>query len=177
MKITVLTGSPRRNGNSNFLAQRFIQGAQEAGHEIYRFDCATHKLDGCMACSSCDTSGPCVLKDDFEMVWPHLLDADMIVLVSPMYYFGISAQLKRVLDRFYAINTQLMGQSKKSAFMLTCASTSPDDAQPMLLHYQAVVNYLGWQDKGTVVALGVWNTGDIISTPYGEQAYRLGKSL
>ena len=77
MKIVVLTGSPRRNGNTNYLADRFIAGAQEKGHSVFRFDCAAHKVNGCMACNRCGMDGDCVLKDDFSIVRPHLLEADM----------------------------------------------------------------------------------------------------
>lgn len=104
MKILVLTGSPRKNGNSNTLADNFIKGATEAGHEIVRFDAAQKDVHPCIACNSCGMNGPCVFKDDFEFVRKHIADADMVVFATPMYYFGFSAQLKTVIDRFYAIN-------------------------------------------------------------------------
>lgn len=104
MKILVLTGSPRKNGNSKTLADNFIKGATEAGHEIVRFDAAQKDVHPCIACNSCGMNGPCVFKDDFEFVRKHIADADMVVFATPMYYFGFSAQLKTVIDRFYAIN-------------------------------------------------------------------------
>ena len=66
MKILVLTGSPRKNGNSNTLAEHFINGAKEAGHEVTRFDAASSKVHPCIACNKCGMNGPCVFKDDFE---------------------------------------------------------------------------------------------------------------
>lgn len=177
MKIVVLTGSPRKNGNSAYLAEQFIKGAQEAGHEIFRFDCAFQKVEGCMACNHCGMDGPCILNDDFEIVRPHLVVADMVVFATPMYYFGVSAQLKKVIDRFYAINGQIKGARKKSAFLMTYANSSSKDAEPMLVHYHTLVDYLGWEDTGTVVASGVWTAGSIKNTGYGEKAYQLGKSL
>lgn len=124
MKIVVLTGSPRRNGNTNYLADRFIAGAQEKGHTVFRFDCAAHKVAGCMACNRCGMDGDCVLKDDFDQVRPRLIEADMVVFVTPMYYFGFSAQLKNVIDRFYAINGRIKGAPKKTAFLMAYANTS-----------------------------------------------------
>lgn len=177
MNIVVLTGSPRRNGNTNYLAERFIAGAEETGHSVFRFDCATHKVAGCMACNRCGMDGECVLKDDFETVRPHLIDADMVVFCTPMYYFGFSAQLKSVLDRFYAINGRVKGASKKTAFLMAYANSAESDAHPMLQHYRTLADYLGWEDKGTVIAPGVWTAGAIKDTPYGGEAYRLGKSL
>lgn len=177
MKIVVLTGSPRKNGNSNYLAEQFIKGAREGGHEVFRFDAAFHKVEGCMACNRCGMDGPCVLKDDFELVRPRLIEADMVVFATPMYYFGISAQLKKVIDRFYAINGQIKGAPKKAAFLMTYADTSRKEAEPMLLHYHTLTNYLGWESVGTVVAPGVWTAGSIQNTPYPQQAYQLGRSL
>ena len=177
MKIVVLTGSPRRNGNSAYLAEQFIKGAQEKGHEIYRFDCAFKQVEPCRACNRCGMDGPCVIKDDFNELRPHLIAADMVVFATPMYYFGISAQMKRVIDRFYAINGQIKGHYKKAAYLMTYADTAKKEAEPMLLHYRTLMEYLGWESVGEVVASGVWTAGSIRNTRYPEQAYQLGKSL
>ena len=107
MKIVVLTGSPRKNGNSAYLAEQFIKGAEEKGHEVFRFDCAFKQVEPCRACNRCGMDGPCIHNDDFQELSPHLIDADMVVFATPMYYFGVSAQMKRVIDRFYAINGQI----------------------------------------------------------------------
>ena len=108
MKILVLTGSPRKKGNSATLANHFIKGAEEAGHTVERFDAAFKKVHPCIACNSCGMNGPCTFKDDFEFVRKHIIDADCVVFATPMYYFGISSQLKAVIDRFYAINGQML---------------------------------------------------------------------
>ncbi len=177
MKIVVLTGSPRKNGNSAYLAEQFIKGAEEQGHEVFRFDCAFKQVEPCRACNRCGMDGPCVIKDDFGMVRQHIIDADMVVFATPMYYFGVSAQMKRVIDRFYAINGQIKGASKKAAFLMTYADTSKKEADPMLLHYRTLMDYLGWTSVGEVVAPGVWTVGSIRNTDYPRQAYLLGKSL
>lgn len=177
MKIVVLTGSPRRNGNSAYLADRFIEGAQEKGHEIYRFDCAFKQVEPCRACNRCGMDGPCIFNDDFSELRPHLIEADMVVFATPMYYFGISAQMKRVIDRFYAINGKIKGRYKKAAYLMTYANTAKSDAEPMLLHYRTMMNYLGWESVGEIVAPGVWTAGSVRDTDYGDKAYRLGKSL
>ena len=75
MKILVLTGSPRKNGNSATLADSFIKGAKEAGHTVERFDAAFKKVHPCIACNSCGMDGPCVFKDDFEFVRRHIITA------------------------------------------------------------------------------------------------------
>lgn len=177
MKIVVLTGSPRRNGNSAYLADRFIEGAKEKGHEIYRFDCAFKQVEPCRACNRCGMDGPCIFNDDFSELRPHLIEADMVVFATPMYYFGISAQMKRVIDRFYAINGKIKGHYKKAAYLMTYANTAKSDAEPMLLHYRTMMDYLGWESVGEIVAPGVWTAGSVRDTDYGDKAYRLGKCL
>lgn len=176
MQILVLTGSPRKNGNSALLAQRFIDGAKEAGHSVTRFDAGAAEVHPCIACNSCGMDGPCIYKDDFEIVREHIIPADMVVFATPMYYFGISAQLKAVIDRFYAINGRIH-VPKKAALLMTYANTAVEQAAPIAAHYDVLLDYLGWKDAGRVIAPGVWTEGSVKATPYPEAAYRLGRSL
>lgn len=176
MKILVITGSPRKNGNSNTLADNFIKGAQEAGHSVVRFDSAFKDVHPCIACNKCGMNGQCVFKDDFEFIKANIVDADVVVFASPMYYFGISAQIKAVIDRFYAINSQI-SKPKKAVLLMTYADTSAKEAQPIISHYEALLNYLGWSDSGKVIASGVWSEGDIKHTQYPQKAYELGKNI
>lgn len=176
MKILVLTGSPRKNGNSNILADNFIKGATEAGHEVVRFDSAFKEVHPCIGCNSCGMNGPCVFKDDFEFVRQHIVDADMIVFATPMYYFGFSAQLKAVIDRFYAINGQIH-RPKKAALLMTYADNSAEKEAILVNHYNFLVKYLGWENVGQVIAPGVWPAGAVNHTDYPQKAYELGKSL
>ena len=176
MKILVLTGSPRKGGNSATLADHFIKGAKEAGHSIERFDAAFKKVHPCIACNSCGMDGPCVFKDDFEFVRKHIVDADCVVFATPMYYFGISSQLKAVIDRFYAINGSIH-VPKKAVLLMTYANTAASEAVPIKSHYEVLLKYLGWTDAGQVIAPGVWPEGAIARTKYPEQAYQLGRRI
>lgn len=176
MKILVITGSPRKNGNSNTLTDNFIKGAQEAGHSVVRFDSAFKNVHPCVACNKCGMNGECVFKDDFEFIRNNIVDADAVVFATPMYYFGISAQIKAVIDRFYAINGQIH-VPKKAVLIMTYADTSAKEAQPIINHYETLLNYLGWSDAGKVIASGVWTEGDINRTPYPKKAYDLGKNI
>lgn len=175
MKIVVLKGSPRKSGNSNWLADRLIKGAAEAGHEIVEFDCTRHKVGGCLACNACGMNGPCVQKDDFTSLREELLAADAIVLSSPIYYFGVSAQLKTVIDRFYSINAVIGG--KKSVFIATMGNPDVQVCASAKAMYEKMVVYLGWEDCGQIIVPGVWAAGDIQQTAYGQQAYELGYNL
>ena len=176
MKILVITGSPRKNGNSNTLAENFIKGAEEAGHRVVRFDSAFKNVHPCIACGKCGMNGECVFKDDFEFVRNNIVDADAVVFATPMYYFGVSAQIKAVIDRFYAINSQIH-RPKKSVLILTYADTAAKSAEPIISHYETLLNYLGWSDAGKIIASGVWTESDVKHTEYPQKAYELGKSI
>lgn len=177
MNILVITGSPHKKGSSALLANNFISGATEAGHTIFRFDTIFHVTQPCLACNYCRrNAGKCIQEDDMELIWEKLINADMIVLVTPIYYFGMSAQLKKVIDRFYAINETLRKKTKKSILLATCA----DDEkafEPLIAHYKALCNYLHWESCGEVLAHSCGTREQIENTNYPEQAYTLGKHL
>lgn len=101
MKIVVLQGSPNKNGSSNLLAVEFIRGAEEAGHFVQVVDAAHADIHPCIGCIHCGYEGPCMQKDDMNRIRKMILDADMLVLVTPLYYYGMSAQLKTLIDRLY----------------------------------------------------------------------------
>ena len=101
--IVVITGSPHRNGTSALLADKFIEGAQSKGHNVYRFNSAFEEINPCRGCNACHRNGPCVHKDDIEReLISQLVDADLVALISPVYYSHVSAQLKTLIDRFYS---------------------------------------------------------------------------
>lgn len=176
MKILVLTGSPRKGGNSSILADSFIKGAAEAGHTVVRFDAAFKKVNPCTGCNHCGMNGPCIFNDDFNFVRDNITDAGAVVFASPMYYFGLSAQLKAVIDRFYAINGRIH-VPKKAVLLMTYANTRPSQAAPIESHYEILLDYLGWTDAGRVIAPGVWQAGAVNRTDYPRQAYELGKNI
>ena len=176
MKILVITGSPRKNGNSNTLADNFIKGAEEKGHSVVRFDSAFKNVHPCIACNKCGMNGDCVFNDDFNFIKENIVNSDMVVFATPMYYFGISAQIKAVIDRFYSINGKIH-TPKKAALFLTYADNSKIKEQPIKNHYEVLLDYLGWTSVGEIIAPGVWTEGSINNTQYPKMAYELGKSL
>ena len=80
-KILVLTGSPRQGGNTDILAEAFIEGAQRAGNQVFRFDAGRKNVSGCVACETCFSSGhPCSYVDDFEEYAGYLKEADVLAM-------------------------------------------------------------------------------------------------
>lgn len=178
MKVVILTGSPRKHGNSAYLADEFQRGAEEAGNEVFRFDTAFQKFEGCLGCNHCGMNGDCVQKDDFTLLLrKQLIEADAVIFASPVYYYGFSAQLKKAIDRFYAINGKIQRQSKKAVLLATFANPDIKVSRYMAEHYEGLVEFLGWENIGEVIAKGVWGMNDVRDTEYPTQAYLLGKKL
>ncbi|MBQ2611410.1 flavodoxin family protein [bacterium] len=178
MKITVITGSPRKNGTSNHMADEFIRGAQDSGHDVYRFDSARADVKHCLGCNACGMgTKPCIHKDDFVELRGHLLNSDIIAFVTPMYYFGMSSTLKKVIDRFYSIDPQLKERQNKG--ILISVQHAPVDAVKDALnnHYQAILSWLNMGNAGIINAIGIESVEHLKQTPYPKQAYELGKNL
>ncbi len=177
MKITVITGSAHRHGTSALLADKFIEGAKEAGHEVARFDAAFKNIHGCLGCDTCNKKpNGCVFKDDMEEINPYLLQADAIVFASPVYYYNISAQLKSVIDRFYANNSALRG-NKKAALLLSMADEPIETAEGPEYFFKHFTDYMGWENLGVISATGCETRADIEKTDFPQKAYELGRSL
>ena len=178
MYIVMITGSPHKNGTSALLADEFIKGAEESGHSVFRFNTAFECVHPCIGCDSCQCGDkPCVFQDDMNFLYPELKKADMIVLVSPLYYHCLSAQIKIAIDRFHGIDNALIGTNKKAMLLMTAASNVESIYNGALGSYHETVKYLGWNDSGVLLAYGCSTRADIEKTDYPKKAYELGKAV
>lgn len=177
MKIFVITGSPHKYGTSALLADQFIKGAMEAGHSVERFDVAFANLHPCLGCDKCMMSGPCIQKDDMQEVLKRLLKSDLVVLVTPLYYFGMSTQLKMVIDRFYSQNGKIQSKHMDSILIATCWDSNKKSMDGLKQHYQILCEYLNWNNRGEIYGLGCGDVSMTERTSYPEQAYHMGLSL
>lgn len=117
MNIVILMGSPNRKGSTAILVEHFVNGAEEAGHSCEVLDVCHADIRPCTGCVRCGYEGPCVQKDDMAHIRAKLLNCDMVVFATPLYYYGMSAQLKTVVDRFCAFNSSLNSRRLKSALL------------------------------------------------------------
>ena len=177
MKIVVLEGSPNRHASSNLLAEEFIRGAKEAGHTAEIIDAAHADLHPCTGCVRCGYEGPCVQKDDMEKFRGQILDADMMVFVTPLYYYGMSAQLKTLIDRFCAFNTSIQGRHMASAILAAAWNSDGGAFEALEAHYRTLARYLNLRDMGAVWGKGCGTPSMTKHSRYPRQAYELGKSL
>ena len=177
MKATIITGSPHKKGTSALLADEFIRGAREAGWETFRFDAAFEQAAPCLGCNRCGIgAAPCVQKDAMQKLMPELLASQAVALVTPLYYFGFSAQIKTVIDRFYADSCKLTG-GKKVFLMATAYDSSDWTMSALTAHYETLARYMRGQDSGRVLAVGCGARPDIERSRFPQEAYQLGLSL
>ena len=177
MKILVIKSSPHRKGSSNLLADNFIRGAQEAGHQVSEFDAAKADLHSCLGCDGCGMSAPCVQKDDMAVLREQILAADMAVFVTPLYYFGMSAQMKMVIDRFYSFNGRLTAKGLKTALIVAAWDSNDWTMTDISAHYETLCRYLNFQDQGQILGIGCGTVSMTQGTRFPQAAYELGKSL
>lgn len=177
MKMILLEGSPNKHGSSNMLAEHFKRGAEEAGHSVEVIDTAHADIHPCTGCIHCGYEGPCVQKDDMESIRKKILDADMLVFVTPLYYYGMSAQLKTMIDRFCAFNSSIQRKHMKSALLAAAWNSDDWTFKALEAHYKTLVRYLNLQDMGMVLGYGCGTPAMTEHSVFPKQAYMLGKRL
>ena len=177
MKIVVLEGSPNKNGSSYMLAANFIRGAEDNGHRVEVIDAARVEVSPCTGCITCGYNGPCAQEDDMERIKSAILDADMLVFVTPLYYYGMSAQLKTLIDRFCAFNGSIQRKHMKSALLAVAWNSDDWTFEALEAHYHTLVRYLNFQDQGMVLGKGCGTPSMTRNSSYPEKAYKLGKAV
>lgn len=176
-KVLILSGSPRKGGNSDILCDRFAQGAAEAGNSVEKIRVADKKISPCRACYYCRAhDGECVIKDDMAEVLQKMIDADVIVLSSPVYFYSIDAQLKAVIDRTVA--RWLEVSDKEFYYIVTCADEQKSAAERTLECFRGYADCVqGAKECGVIYGTGVYEKGKIKDTPAYAQAYEMGRSV
>ncbi len=178
-KIAVITGSPRKDGNSFAMTEAFIKEAEKNGHTVTRFDAAMHKVGGCHACESCFKTGKaCAFDDDFNKIAPSIEEADAVVFTTPVYWYSFPAQIKGVIDRLFSFCVAGKDVAGKQCALITCCEE--DDISVMdgvRLPYERTVALLKWKSIGEVLVPGVLNIGDIDKTDGCKKATALADKL
>ena len=175
--IIVLAGSPRKVSSTDKLAAAFTEGAEEAGHTVTTFRVADMKVGGCLGCGHCfEEVGVCAQKDDMQTILDALRKADTIVLASPVYFWSVTSQLKRVIDRTYALLKE--GSSIKHAVLLmTCGDDTEAAGEPTITMFRQICAYLKWQEAGIIITPRIHDPQDIDDRSELEQARLLGTSI
>lgn len=175
--IVVLSGSPRKDGNTAMLVQAFAEGAEEK-NTVEVISVAEHKVAPCTGCGGCmHTEGhTCVWQDDMTRIFEKLDKADVLVIASPVYFYGISAQLKAVIDRLHTPRRNAL-HIKKLALILVGAAELPELFDAVKTQYRLVLNFFDLEDAGMVLVRDAKDKGDVRKGDGLKKAYELGRSI
>lgn len=175
-KVLILSGSPRKGGNSEILCEEFARGAREVGHEVEIIRVADKQIGYCRACYACRETGACVLHDDMAEVLQKMIDADVIVLASPVYFYSIDAQLKTLIDRTVA--RWLEVKDKAFYYIVTAADEEIASAETTLACFRGYADCVeGAREMGVICGMGAYEKGTVRETHAMAEAYEMGKSV
>lgn len=174
-KVLILSGSPRKGGNSDLLCDEFLRGAMESGNEVTKIRVCEKKISPCLGCYAC-TKGVCIQKDDMAEILQAIIDTDVIVLASPVYFYSMNAQLKALIDRTVARWTEIT--NKEFYYIMTAGENEPNTMNGTLCCMRGFLECCeGSIEKGYISGGGVNDKGDVKATEYMKQAYEMGKSI
>ena len=174
--IVILVGSMRKGGNTDLLARRFAEGAAEH-NSVEIVSVADYKVAPCIGCNTCFTrEGNACRIHDMDVIYERLRRADVLVIASPVYFYGISAELKAIIDRLHTPMRNTFA-IRMLALLLVGAAELPNLFDPILMQYQMILDFFHLQDCGKVLVRGVKDKGDIIGKPEMDEAYQLGQTI
>lgn len=176
-EIVMVLGSPRRNGNSDQMAEAFIRGAESAGCRVTKI--CTEDLDtGCCGCGGCygDESRPCCRHPDFNGVAQALLRADGVVFAAPLYWSGIPGRMKCFIDNMFCFYAAGKNLARKRTAML-CVGHAEDYMMfdGVQRTFELIAKTVDWSVAGQVYVQGVLDAGDVQKTDGLKRCEELGR--
>ena len=176
-RVLILSASPRKGGNSDTLCNQLMEGAQQAGHQVEKIFLKEKKINYCTGCGACYNRGNgCSQKDDMENMLNKMIDADIIVMATPVYFYTMNGQMKTFIDRTCSRYTEI--NNKEFYFIVTAAD---DDKALMTRTIEEFRGFLycleGATEKGVIYGTGAWQIGDIKNKPVMEEAYKIGVNI
>ena len=191
--ILVISTSLRENSNTDILADEFIKGAKEVGHNVEKISLKNKKINFCIGCDTCQTNGKCVFKDDASEIVSKMHEADILVFAAPVYFGGVSGIFQTLMDRTYSMfpckGNRQQNHKFKEVYLLTASAEDGNTAYTDLVvakvknwvkHFNGT--YMHCENKaefkGVVHGLGCWDAGEIRKKPnILKEAYEMGKSI
>lgn len=176
-KVLIISASPRKGGNSDLLCDEFMRGAKDRGNEVDKIFIRDKNIAYCMGCEACHTNGgTCVIKDDMAQLLEKMIEADVIVMATPVYFYTMDAQMKTVIDRTVAKYTEI--KNKEMYFIVTAADGNKDELERTIEGFRGFTYCLsGIEEKGIIYGTGLWKKGEVKGTEAMTQAYDMGKSV
>ena len=184
MKILGIMGSPRIKSNTDLLLDEALKGAQSEGAEVEKINVDKLKVAPCKEYLGCYKDGNCVIRDDMDAIYPKLLEADGVIIASPMFFYSVSAQLKALIDRCQALWARryilhsLPEKRRQGVFIAVGATRGKRLFEGSILTIKYFFEAMGAEYSGELLVRGVDKRGEIKARPeVFTEAFHLGKSL
>ena len=171
--ILIVSSSPRRGGNSDLLCDEFMKGAREAGHRVEKIRLTEKRINYCTGCCTCvGKQGACVQQDDMNEILVKVLDADVLVLATPVYFHAMNGQMKTFIDRVCPIYSMI--RDKDVYFIIAAAGGKAvvESTADSLRTFTECLH--ATRERGVISVTGVWDVGGVKRTPAVAQAYTAG---
>jgi multimeric flavodoxin WrbA len=180
-KVLGIVGSPRKKGNTHILVSRILSGAEEAGAAVDLLMLGEKKILECDGCHACWRGKGCSKKDDMLAIYPRIVESDALVFGTPVYWYGPTALMKGLIDRFVYFNCPENREGmrgKAAAIAVPFEETGEETADLVVELFRRSFAYLGLELVGRVLAPGVTRRGEVAAQPARlAEAYELGRRL
>lgn len=175
--VLIISASPRKHGNSDILCDRFMQGAQESGHKTEKIFLAEKNISYCRGCGVCNTAHKCVQKDDMAEILDKMINADIIVLATPVYFYTMDGQMKTLIDRTVPRYTEI--SNKDFYYIMTAADSDKASLERTVESFRGFTEdcLTGAREAGIIYGTGAWQIGEIKETNAYNEAYEMGKNI
>ncbi len=188
MKVLGILGSPRKGGNTELLLEEALKGAEAEGAEVERLRLTDYNIIPCKECLACYKDGNCIILDDMAKIYPKLLEADIILLASPIFFYGVTAWAKALIDRCQALwarKYQLKdpsygkeGRKRKGFFISVGGTKGQKTFEGAILTAKYFFDVLNAEYAGELVLREVDAKGDVLKHPQAlQQAFEAGRKL
>jgi len=185
MKVLGIMGSPRKQSNTDILLDKALEGARELGAEVEKVMVSKLKISPCLEIYACLKDGNCAIKDDMELLYKKLLEADHIVFASPIFFYGITSQAKAIIDRCQALwvrkHVLKVGgddRVRRGLFISIGATRGVKLFDGAVLTVKYFFDAIGVKYSGDLLVRGVDDKAQIEEYPAALQdAFRLGREL
>lgn len=176
-KILIISSSPRKGGNSDLLCDEFIKGAIESGNSVEKIRLSEKKINFCSGCGVCNTTHKCVQKDDMEEILNKMVEANVIVLATPVYFYAMDGQMKTFIDRTVPRYQEI--SNKDFYFIITAADNNKTSMNKVVESLRGFTEDCleNPHEKGIIYGLGAWQIGDIKNNKAMKEAYNFGKNV
>jgi multimeric flavodoxin WrbA len=188
IKVLGIFGSPRKGGNTDLLLEEALKGAEQEGARVERLHLTDDQITPCRECHGCDKTGQCVIPDDMQTITPKLLEADLVILASPIFFYGITAWAKALVDRSQAVwvrkyflkdpSLSKEGKKRKGFFIAVGASKGQKLFEGSILTVKYFFDAINAEYAGELLFRGLDAKGDVLKQPEAlRKAFEAGRKL